>query len=171
MSFKSKNLEYDDRQPAFLRRLRGEISGSTDDPDRQVNPVARPKGASRLKKDEDDGPTYVMEDTQESLSKAEYEALLIGRKEPKVTDRVESNEDGGEGLAEDESTQPKQKVAAVGGLGKKRKAAKIVGDETEEGLEKAQFDNAKPAEPDKKRLPKKKKTKAVKLSFGDDENE
>lgn len=169
MSFKSKNLEYDDRQPAFLRRMRGEIRGSVDDPDRQVNPAARPKLASRLKNDEDDGPTYVMEDSQDLLTKAEYEALVKGEEESKSAEHADST--AKDAAAEEDKPLPqKQKVAEVGGLGKKRKAAKIIGDESEKPGGKAQNAGVPPSEEsDKKRPPKKKKAKAIKLSFGDDD--
>jgi hypothetical protein len=171
MSFKSKNLEYDDRQPAFLRRMRGEIRGSVDDPDRQINPLARPKGPSRLKNDEDDGPTYVMEDTQDVLSKSEYEALVNGERDETTDDVVSTAKDT---APEDKPAAPKQKVAEVGGLSKKRKAAKIIGDEPEKEDGKTQNGTtsvSKSEDSDKKRAPKKKKAKAIKLSFGDDEAE
>jgi hypothetical protein len=176
MSFKAKDLQYDDRQPAFLRRLRGEISGSVSDPDRQINPVARAKGPSRLKNDdEDDGPTYVMENTNESLSKEEYEALVNGKdeKEHKSADAADS---ASKNAAEDaESTRAKQKVAAVGGPGKKRKAVKIVGDDEEaeeEGSTKAKTEiPSNSLNSDTKRPAKKKKAKAIKVSFGSDDDE
>jgi hypothetical protein len=174
MSFKAKDLQYDDRQPAFLRRLRSEISGSVDDPDRQINHVARPKGPSRLKNDdEDDGPTYVMEDTNESLSKAEYEALVNGKKDDEVpkTDGSTAKDT----VVDDDSTRVKQKVAAIGGAVKKRKAAKIVGDDGDDMGENEKSTDAteaipKNSRPDAKRPVKKKKAKAIKLSFGNEED-
>jgi hypothetical protein len=175
MSFKAKNLEYDKTQPAFLRRLRGEITSSTSDPDRDVNPVARPKAASRLKNgDEDDGPTYVMEDTQDMLSKAEYEALVNGKGE---TDALKSATPSGmpaKGpVVADDSARAKQKVAAVGGPGKKRKAAKIVGND-EEGEGKRVKIDEKPTGPSDFRPKSQKKNKkftGIKLSFSDEEDE
>jgi hypothetical protein len=177
MSFKSKDLQYDDRQPAFLRRLRGEISGSVDDPDRQINPVARPKGSSRLKNDdEDDGPTYVMEDTNESLSKAEYEALVNGNKDDENAKTAENADSTTrDGTTKDEPSRAKQKVAAVGGVAKKRKVAKIMGDEDAAGVDEKIAEESKFAvkasDLEAKRPAKKKKAKAIKLSFGDDEDQ
>src|SRR5207249_207756 len=86
MSFKGKDLTYgrsglradlldltlliDNAQPAFLRRLRGELAG--DDSARHEQPIPRNK---RLKQDdEEDAPTYVLEDTNESITKEENEA-------------------------------------------------------------------------------------------------
>jgi hypothetical protein len=54
--------------------MRGELAG--DGSGRHEQPVARNK---KLKNDdEDDAPTYVLEDTNQSLSKAEYEAIVAG---------------------------------------------------------------------------------------------
>lgn len=176
MSFKSKDLSYSQNEPAFLRRIRGEIRGSVDDPDRQINPVARPSISKRLKKDEeDDAPTYVLEETNQDLSKEEYEAMLKGEEaaakdaaEKKA--KVESNS----ALSTPQhaslpSASSKQKVTEVGGLLKKRKAAKIVGQDDDEDADNKTQTGKEPGSKDAKKPAKKTKTKAIKLSFGDEE--
>jgi len=117
------------------------------------------------KDEEDDAPTYVMEDTKESLTKEEYDALVSG-KDPKDEDETTA-----EGVikAEIEDSQKKQKdkIAEVGAGSKKRKAAKIISDEPGETKEEG---SKKSTQSDAKIIKKpKKKAKAVKLTFGDDE--
>ncbi|QDS75851.1 hypothetical protein FKW77_001457 [Venturia effusa] len=171
MSFKSNHLSYSQNEPAFLRRIRGEIGASVDDPDRQINPVARPTISARLKKDEeDDAPAYVLEDTNQSLSKEEYEAMLKGETATETSSKGPPlNSSADPALS---SASSKHKVAEIGGLPKKRKAAKIVGqgddddDDTENSKKHA---GEEPGNKAAKKPSKKKKTKAVQLSFGDDE--
>jgi len=177
MSFKSKDLSYSQSEPAFLRRIRGEIRGSVDDPDRQINPVARPTISKRLKKDEeDDTPTYVLEETNQDLSKEEYEALLKGEEAAKTEDAAKKTTEEADSKISS-SIKPKEKIAEIGGLPKKRKAAKIIGQDDDEEANasnpqagKSSKESSKGSEKDGKKAPKKKKAKTVKLSFGDDED-
>jgi hypothetical protein len=145
----------DDSQPAFLRRLRGELAG--DGSGRHEQPIPRNK---RLKQDEeDDAPTYVLEDTNQSLTKAEYEAMVAGKGDSEDPVEAQASKAG------DAATKPQSKdnIAEVGKTTKKRKAAKVIGDEQDEGSQDSKV-------PEKKVLKKgKKKSKPVKLSFGDDE--
>ncbi|KAF2503054.1 hypothetical protein BU16DRAFT_28022 [Lophium mytilinum] len=163
MSNKLKGLTFEANEPAFLRRLRGEASSGRD-PARHERPVARPKRAKG--EDEDDAPTYVLEDGNESLSKAEYEALIAGKDADQELG-VEGAASGKKGDADDAekeeaSKQPsKHQSIEVGAVSKKRKAVKVV--QTSDGEDDA---DAKPKKAVKK---PKKKAKAVKLSFGDDE--
>jgi len=168
MSFKSKDLAYSQNEPAFLRRIRGEIRGSVDDPDRQINPVARPTISKRLKKDdEDDAPTYVLEETNQDLSKEEYEALLKGEEAAAADaaeDQIESESGASAYLSKDASipsVKPKEKVAEIGGLPKKRKAAKIVGQDGDEDPDTSNTQSGNPSKKssskDTKKPPKKKK--------------
>jgi hypothetical protein len=115
--------------------------------------------------DEDDAPTYVMEETNQSLSKEEYDAFVSGKdgkgEEESIVDEAEKKKDS------DAKSQSKDKIAEVGANAKKRKAAKIIGDDQDESNEGAEKDVKKPdAKPAKK---SKKKAKAVKLTFGEDE--
>lgn len=169
MSFKAKSLSYEQNEPAFLRRMRGEVAGI--DPHRHERQIARPQ---RLENgdDEDDGPTIV-DESNDTLSKAEYEALVGG----KVDGEDEEGAKLGEGInpagLEDEkreretkteevgATLKKQQIAEVGKNQKKRKVGKVVGEaEGEEG-------DQQQKKPEAKKV--KKKAKAVKLSFGDDD--
>jgi hypothetical protein len=172
MSFKAKDLSYgkptskvhiqyspklfaDDTQPAFLRRLRGELAG--DGSGRHESPIARSK---RLKHDdEDDAPTYVLEDTNQSMTKAEYEAMVAG-KDPEdgdvATEGTEKTKDSVN------ATQPKG-IVEVGKATKKRKVAKVISEEKEE--------DRKDSKTSEKKVVKKakKKGKPVKLTFGDED--
>lgn len=150
----------DNSQPAFLQRLRGQLTSG--DSARHEQPVARNK---RVKDDDqDDAPTYVMEDTNQSLTKEEYDALVSGKDSKE--DEKSTLEEARDGQAAKHGTKLKDKIAEVGGNAKKRKAAKVISDE--------QGDSHGPADGTKKTDAKvikksKKKSKAIKLAFGDDE--
>ena len=116
------------------------------------------------KDDEDDAPTYVMEDTKESLTKEEYEALISG-KEPKDKDELKA-EDGSKEEKTVEATNQKDKIAEVGAGSKKRKAAKVVSEDQDEPQDEQRRSSKADAQAPKK---PKKKAKAIKLTFGDEE--
>ena len=81
--------------------------------------------------DEDDAPTYVLEDTNQSMTKEEYEEF-IGKREAKEDGKSEP-EDAAKATSKDDTAKPKDKIAEVGANAKKRKAAKIISDEQEDG--------------------------------------
>ncbi|KAF2015023.1 hypothetical protein BU24DRAFT_226873 [Aaosphaeria arxii CBS 175.79] len=162
MSNKAKGLTYQAAEPAFLQRLRGGLAG--EDSARHERPIPRNK---RLQKDddEDDAPTYVLEDTNQSLSKAEYDALVAGEDQPKDAPADEDQAAAGGEKKDASSQQSKDKIAEVGKMTKKRKAIKVIGADAED-----EEDSKPNAKPDGKAVKKpKKKAKVVKLSFGDDE--
>ena len=129
---------------------------------RHEQPIARNK---RMKKDdEDDAPTYVLEESNQSLTKEEYDALVSG-KDPKKEEENVAEDDSKEETADPESKQ-KDKIAGVGAGTKKRKAAKIIGEEQQESKEGGK--NVKTSDAKMVKKPKK-KAKAVKLTFGDEE--
>lgn len=138
-----------------MRRLRGELAG--DGSGRHENPIPRTK---RLKQDDDeDAPTYVLEDTNQSMTKAEYEAMMAGNSE------VDRNAE-----KDDENTkhplptaQVKDTIVEVGQTTKKRKVAKVIGEEKEDEETDSKLPEKKVAKKTKK------KGKPVKLSFGDEE--
>jgi hypothetical protein len=136
--------------------MRGELAG--DGSGRHEQPVARNK---KLKNDdEDDAPTYVLEDTNQSLSKAEYEALVAG-------DDAKGDDSATEESAlKDPTTGPerpiKDNIAEVGKASKKRKVAKVIGEEGEDEKTTKKIDIKVTKKP-------KKKSKPVKLTFGDEE--
>jgi hypothetical protein len=145
----------DAAQPAFLQRLRGQIAG--DESARREPAVTRNK--KLVRDDEDDAPTYVLEDTNESLTKAEYEALVAGKgTTPDECSKASETKD------QEPVPQPKDKLVEVGKASKKRKAVKVIGADEEGARDAFQFDAKIIKKP-------KKKSKPVKLSFGDQEGE
>ena len=173
--FKAKNLTYDKTQPAFLQRLKAEYAG-----DRNNVQFARPN-KSRLKTgDADEDEPTIVDEAGEGVSKEEYEGMLK-RENGGEADAVEGV---GVGKDDDKESQEvvnrkgqardKQKVAEVG-VGKKRKAAKVVGngDEVNNYSETATSAKESKQEDAKKELVSetsskpKKKSKRIKLSFDD----
>jgi hypothetical protein len=169
---KSKDLSYDSSLPPFLQRLRAQNTGYGDDgdPDRQERPQARPKRAKDP--DDDDGPTFV-DESGELVSKADYEKQLKGDVEGEETGGNVTSELKGDGKPEASSALPADSGPRVeqkltdGAAVKKRKAAKVIGDEDED-------DSSKATGAEKGTAPKtvkkaKKKAKPIKLAFDDDE--
>lgn len=115
--------------------------------------------------DEDDAPTYVLEDTNQSLTKEEYDAMVSG-KEPGETDGEAAAAKNADAKVSGENAKPKDKIAEVGGNAKKRKAAKIISEEQEESRAKDGVSVKNDAKVVRK---SKKKAKVVKLTFGDEE--
>nr|OQO19898.1 hypothetical protein B0A51_11369 [Rachicladosporium sp. CCFEE 5018] len=164
---KSKDLTYDSNLPPFLQRLHAKNTGygSDDDPDRHERQVARPKKAKNL--DDDDGPT-VVDETGEHVSKEKLEELtkvqapdetaggtvtgeLDAKDEAEVSGALPDNRNASDG---------KQVKAVNGAVAKKRKAAKVVGqDEEVENEPQGEQKTTKKA---------KKKGKPVKLAFDED---
>ncbi|EOA90402.1 hypothetical protein ACJQWK_08068 [Exserohilum turcicum] len=165
MSFKAKDLHFDSSQPAFLQRLRGQLQSG--DTARHEHPIARNK---RMNKDDDDddAPAYVMEETNQSLTKEEYDALVSGKDSKENEADAESAAGGAQqNAASGAESRPKDKIAQVGANAKKRKAAKIIGDGQGDSKDEAERDDYKPAAKTTKKP--KKKAKAVKLTFGDED--
>ncbi|KAJ9193036.1 hypothetical protein DTO027B5_4619 [Paecilomyces variotii] len=164
MSFKSKNLNYEAKEPPFLQRLKSQYGGANSG--RHERAIPRPR---RLQKDDDeDAPTYVDGETNEVISKEEYESLVQGDKNDGSKD--ETKEETASAPAEDEAdtanpetkAQQKQNIAEIGGP-KKRKQGRVVGEEdTAENAERRQ-------ESSSSRKPKQKKKK-IKLSFDEGED-
>ena len=162
-----------------MRKLRGEYGG--DDSDRQRQSSARPR-KQMLGGEEDDQPTYVVEDSQDTLSKAEYEAIRNRSEtdtESKRTGaidlissaREDTRNEGDFGSVTkevgkiDEIPLDKQEVAGIGGSAK-RKVGKVIDD----GEDRAPVveDEAAAEQPKQLRQVRGKRTKKVKLSFDDD---
>ncbi|KAH0547512.1 hypothetical protein FGG08_000237 [Glutinoglossum americanum] len=169
MSFNSKNLAYELKEPSFLRKLRNQQGGG--DSHRHERPLARPK--RDRDGDGDDEPTYVDEESNNILSKAEYAALLGSeggggsKVESQVTDNA-AHSHGEKGKMADGSEDTSASKEIIAGIGerKKRKAGKTVGVELQndesEGADKSKVDKTKSGN-------KPKKMKKVKLSFEGDE--
>lgn len=162
MSFKAKDLHFERQEPAFLKKLKAGITDATNDLDRQINPLSRPKKLKRLENDDDDAPTYVVEDSNETLTKEEYEKLVEKSKDEdrtEKTSKLDLKDAVEDGPTTQEPSQPSQ--AAAGS--RKRKAVKVIGDGDAGELE-------KPSTSKKPATTKAKKTK-VKLSFDHEEED
>lgn len=113
--------------------------------------------------DEDDAPTYVLEDTNQSMSKEEYEAFVA----EKVSTEESKPENQQTAKVETEGeSKAKDKITEVGSNTKKRKAAKIISEELDRSKDEPK--DAKKLEAKTSKKPKK-KIKTVKLTFGDEE--
>lgn len=125
--------------------------------------------------EEDDQPTYVAEDSQDILSKAEYEALITAdnadNADKEDGDDLRSPAKASYGIGEagsrkDEVTREvahvKQQVAGIGGS-TKRRLAKVIGDEEEDS---GKADSGKDSKKSKI-----KKGKKMKLSFDEEGTE
>ncbi|KAL5363362.1 hypothetical protein BJX96DRAFT_118051 [Aspergillus floccosus] len=165
MSFKAKNLSYDAKEPAFLQRLRNQYGNNTGRLERPMTRPRKPKDANV----DDDEPTYVDEETNEVISKEEYEALVRASDQSEEKPKEGPAEDGespsrvnkdGKPTTEKEAPVSKQAIAEIGGP-KKRKQAKVVGDDhpTEESEDLPRKDAGS-------RKPKQKKK--IKLSFDEE---
>lgn len=149
----------DAKEPAFLQKLRGQY-GNNDG--RLERPAMRPRKAKK-DDDDDDAPVYVDEESNEVISKEDYQAL-VGGPENQAQDWA-SKDQAAEG---DGKTLPKEPTAKqsnlteVGGQ-KKRKQAKIVGDDKPEGESKPESE-VRP----KASTRKPKKGKKIKLSFDEE---
>ncbi|MCJ1380021.1 hypothetical protein MMC17_003124 [Xylographa soralifera] len=167
MAFNAKNLKYESKEPAFLRKLKNEYGGSN--ADRHGSQLARPR-KPKDNDDDDDEPTYVDEESNDTFTKAQYEAILM--KEEQITLDVQhskplkSNNDGpvihepAKEVASETSLR-KELVAAIGGTGKRR-IAKVVGDD---GLDQSGEERSQGTTVGKRST---KKSKKIKLSFNDE---
>lgn len=159
---KSKDLQYDSTLPPFLQRMKAQNSGYGDDrdPDRHETPIARPKKAKNP--DDDDGPTMV-DESGDTVSKADYEKKLKGD--------AEGEEDGGSnpqasGALPSGGAPKSEKTISDGTAVRKRKVAKVIGGDDADD---AKGDGAEKGSAPKAVKKAKKKAKPVKLSFDDDE--
>ena len=184
------------KEPDFLRRLKQQCA--SDDTGRHHRPSARPK---RPRADnDDDGPTYVDEATNEIVSQTEYEALA-GKSSD--TAGIETHGHVNEGSKETQSAESgreistdatkevvKENVADVGNRPRKR-AVKTFGEKDDVSGDEGRTDrkpvakgsrgqndmgreerriDRKAADPSTKSADKTRKKK-IKLSFTDDVNE
>lgn len=126
------------KEPAFLRRLRGEYGSG--DSSRHERPLARPK-KHKISDDDDDEPTYVDGDSLNIISKAEYDTLQnltepektiekctaplpISQTGPKERENITAPEQL------DHAVASRQLEASIGGNARKR-LAKVIGDDGE----------------------------------------
>lgn len=168
---KSKDLKYDSSLPPFLQRLHDQRGGGGD-PDRHERAIARPRKPKDA--NEDDGPT-VVDDNGETLSKEQYEHITndpaaLDSDTAHVTGKVDpATEPMAHGALPDTNaeleTRKTDNNLTNGTAQKKRKAAKVVGDEDAAEKDPDQESTAT------KTAKKAKKKAKVKLAFDDDEAE
>lgn len=193
MTFNAKNLSYgmfeimvhtitaltrntDPKEPAFLRRLRGEHGNA--DSARHDRPLARPK-KHKISDDDDDEPTYVDGNSQNAISKADYDTLMNPQKPEKDERSGSSSPISQSCQMEKHATMsndrlehevpPSQLVASIGG-NSKRRLAKTIG---HDGKSAHRSPNENPSVIDSGSISKfkktVKKTKKMKLSFDEDD--
>lgn len=168
---KSKDLKYDSSLPPFLQRLHDQ-RGAQGDGDRHERAIARPKKPKEA--GDDDEPT-VVDERGETLTKKQFDEMTNETSAPASDAALVkgelniSAEPMASGALPDDAAKSNKQVSdkniTNGTAQKKRKAAKVVGDDdvaTENGDEKSAI--AKTAK-------KAKKKAKVKLAFNDDEEE
>ncbi|CEJ58788.1 hypothetical protein PMG11_07434 [Penicillium brasilianum] len=164
---KNPKLAYEAKEPAFLQKLRGHYGDTSG---RLERPAARPRKIKDKNDEDDDAPVYVDEESNEVISKAEYEALVGGgsdQKDDEASARDEPTENGQDNAPpQTETSTAKQSNLTEVGAPRKRKQVKVVGDdEPEKSGEKQEADEAQPKAP----APRKpKKAKKIKLSFDEE---
>ncbi|QKX58345.1 uncharacterized protein TRUGW13939_05467 [Talaromyces rugulosus] len=171
MAFNSKNLSYDRQEPAFLRKMRGESGGV--DSDRHAHPAQRPRKPKNKDDEDDDAPTYVDEETNDTITKKDYEALLKGSEDKPETTGAEGDGDAGSGESKEPTNassaqasntagapMAQEKMAEIGSQKRKKQARVVGGDDDEVAAE----EEAPRKDSSSSRRPKAKKKK-VKLSF------
>ena len=184
MSFNAKNLRYgtfrelgpcslykantatESEEPAFLRRLRGEVGGQ--DSARYQRAIARPRKHKNPNDHDDDEPTYVDEHNHGVMTKPQFEALVTQKGSKKTEHEGVSQSEGQSGEQAEsaietnlEGSPPKEHVAFIGGSSKRR-LAKVVGDEEASSTLGAE------AESRDINKAKNRKGKKIKLSFVED---
>lgn len=153
------------KEPPFLQKLRGQYGGTSG---RLERPVARPRRPKV--NDDDDEPTYIDEESNEVISKDEYNALVHGSNQKEEAPAIQAPEpdkpatktDTDEGKGDEQPPTSKQNLAEIGGP-KKRKQAKVVGEDSVPEEERSMGNDSKKSKPKKKSEKKKK----IKLSFDD----
>lgn len=151
----------DAKQPAFLQKLRGEYG---DNSGRLERPAMR-STRLKVKNDDDDEPVYIDEESNEVISKEEYHTL-VGGNEPKGEDEDSAAKDNPihQGDKPQTDTSKQKNLTEVGGQ-RKRKQAKVVGEEKTEDEDKTEGEDKKGEKVQPKPTKKSKKAKKIKLSF------
>ncbi|KAI9853679.1 MAG: hypothetical protein M1824_001015 [Vezdaea acicularis] len=187
MTFNAKNLSYELKEPSFLRKLKSQYGGQ--DGQRHERPTARPK---RAREDEDDAPTYVDEESRDTISKEDYEAMIgvtVPKEDSKATSAKRENRnivarEGDNGIEEgsgdldfhlnkaekpnpDSAVLVKKETSglseAIADVGARKKKKAI------RVIGESEVDTARKIELIRRRDEPKKRGKKVKLSFDDQE--
>lgn len=159
-SFNAKNLAYIKQEPSFLRKLR-EQHGS----DRSNVQIARPKKDRLKTSDGDEDEPTIVDESGETVEKAEWEERLKKEQEGPGADQKAGNGDGDDGYVKSLETntdgREKQQIADLGAT-KKRKVGRVIGSEGEGG---AMVSDDKKVEKKTTSTTIKKRPKKIKLSF------
>lgn len=162
----------DRNEPAFLRKLRGQFGGA--DNVRHERAIQRPRKPKD--NDDDDAPVYIDEETNETISKEDYETLVNGPEgkdggtdKDKDKEEVEDTTDPAkpkptEQAASDDA-RLQQNSAEIGTQKKRRKAKVIQEEEVAEDTSRSK-DSSEAAKLNTKPNAKRKK---IKLSFDEPE--
>ncbi|KIX08648.1 uncharacterized protein Z518_03305 [Rhinocladiella mackenziei CBS 650.93] len=130
MAFNARNIQYNQKEPSFLRKLRGEFGGLDG---RHNVQIARPK-KDRLKTgDGDEDDPVIVDEQGERVEKGEFERRI---REGDLSGNQGGKEPGADPEADrNNGKQEKQKVVEIGASAnaKKRKAGKVVGADDEDG--------------------------------------
>ena len=162
------NRAAESKEPAFLRRLRGEVGGQ--DSARHERPLARPRKPKTPNEDDDDAPTYVDEDSHDVVSKDEYEALIEKEGSIKpgcetaadtLSDADHKRQEPSASNGASEAATPREHVATIGSSSKRR-LAKVIGEEETQPGEQDEVQSKR------SQKPKAKRSKKIKLSFDED---
>ena len=149
-----------------MQRLRSEYGGG--DSGRHERPVARARKPKDPKDLDDDAPTYVDEQSQDVVSKEAYEAMISKDKpaasnQTDTPDRAEMGDDTHKGTTRKRTAEKSIPTEATASIGKSRRKrlAKVVGDDSET----IQKGNQEDREESPERSKRVKKSKKIKLSF------
>ena len=167
---KSKNLSYESTLPPFLQRLHDQNAGRGDQ-DRHERQIARPKRAKTH--DEDDEPTVVDEsgelvskESLEKMSSATNGDVEDGGNVKGSTD-VDAEPKASGAIQDDQLERSDQKVTD-GTATKKRKAGKVVGEDSIGNGDDTNEKNDSVTTKAAKKI--KKKAKPIKLAFHNDDD-
>ncbi|KAK4227761.1 hypothetical protein QBC38DRAFT_476928 [Podospora fimiseda] len=175
----AKNLQYSSNLPPFLARLRGETQQQYDSngSDPILSARRRPVKPRSGSAEAEDAPTIVDEHGNV------VQDVTVGvdgsvKEKPTSTTTTPAGDDETPPQNDDDKQAvpgPAEKIASIG-VGKKRKAGKVIGGDAdeEEGRTSAVSEKSKKSEDKEKKedgakSKPKKKAKKIKLSFGDEE--
>ncbi len=158
---KSKDLTYDANLPPFLQRLHAQKAGLGDQ-DRHERQIARPK---REKVHDDEDEPTVVDESGETVTKAELEKMTASDKTLPEGVEDEKRPTNGEDASQVSRTRPSAGQAKVtdGTATKKRKAIKVISEDGDGNASNKDSNDESSAKPAAKKS--KKKGKPIKLAF------
>ncbi|KAL9608335.1 MAG: hypothetical protein Q9167_006824 [Letrouitia subvulpina] len=169
MGVNSKNLIYEPKEPAFLRKLKGNFDHGNSL--HGVHPQARPRKRRSFDHGEDYEPTYVDGESHEELSKSEIEVLTRDMRGKDQSNDEKQNQETPTRAAPQTDfsnlelkprTSPKQQVATIGFTRRKRPIKAVGNDVHDDDDTRAKQDDKSTS---KSKTFNSKKMKKVKLSF------